>query len=79
MMHLKKLSKLTNMCKDFFKTFLAMSAIAGFEEEKKSLDVTTAFLQGYPLERDIFIKPPPEKVTPGKSWKLKKKNLLWSL
>ena len=56
-----------------------MSAIAGFEEEKKSLDVTTAFLQGYPLERDIFIKPPPEKVTPGKSWKLKKKNLLWSL
>ena len=56
--------------KDSFKMFLAISANEKFE--LKSLDVTTAFLQGYPLERYVFIKPPPEKAEPGKIWKLKK-------
>ena len=56
--------------KDSFKTFLALSANEGFEI--KSLDVTTAFLQGYPLEREVFIKPPPEKAEPAQIWQLKK-------
>ena len=56
--------------KDSFKTFLALAANEGFE--LKSLDATTAFLQGYPLDRDVYIKPPPERATPGKIWRLKK-------
>ena len=56
--------------KDSFKTFLSLSANEGFQ--LKSLDVTTAFLQGYTLDRDIYIKPPPEKANPGKVWKLRK-------
>ena len=34
--------------------------------------VTTAFLQGNPLQRDIYIQPPPEKDKPGKTWNLLK-------
>ena len=56
--------------KDSFKMFLAISANEKFE--LKSLDVTTAFLQGNPIQREIFIQPPPEKVKPGKTWKLLK-------
>ena len=37
----------------------------------KSLDVKTAFLQGNPLKRDIFIKPPREAKTEN-LWKLRK-------
>ena len=56
--------------KDSFKMFLAICANEGFR--LKSFDVTTAFLQGKPLQRDIFIKPPLEKARPGKTWKLLK-------
>ena len=35
------------------------------------MDVKTAFLQGKPLERDVYIKPPKEAKTSG-LWKLKK-------
>ena len=56
--------------KDSFKTFLALSANEGFEV--KTLDVTTAFLQGNPLDRDIYIEPPPEKADSSIVWKLKK-------
>ena len=56
--------------KDSFKMFLSIAANEGFE--LKSLDVTSAFLQGRPLDRDVYIHPPPEKVNPGKVWKLNK-------
>ena len=56
--------------RDSFKLFLALAANEKFH--LKSLDVTSAFLQGRPLERDLFISPPKEKSTPGKVWKLKK-------
>ena len=56
--------------KDSFKMFLSISANEGFK--LKSLDVTTAFLQSNPLEREVFIQPPPEKANPGKAWKLLK-------
>ena len=41
---------------DSFRVFLAISANEGFDI--KSLDVTSAFLQGYPLKRDVFVFPP---------------------
>ena len=50
--------------------FLILAANEGFK--LKSLDVTSAFLQGYPLDRELYIKPPPEKSMKGKIWKLKK-------
>lgn len=37
-----------------------------------SMDIKAAFLQGFPLERDIYIKPPKEANSPGKLWLLKK-------
>ena len=56
--------------KDSFKLFLALAANENFD--LKTLDVTSAFLQGYPLEREVFIQPPLEKLELGKVWKLKK-------
>ena len=56
--------------KDSFKLFMSIAANENFK--LKSLDVTSAFLQGYPLERDVYIKPPAERASQGKVWKLKK-------
>ena len=50
--------------------FLTMTANEGFE--MKSLDVTSAFLQGSPLERNVFVAPPEEREKDGIVWKLKK-------
>jgi hypothetical protein len=52
------------------KLFLAISANSNFK--LKSLDVTSAFLQGEKLERDVFVIPPLEARKPGKLWKLQK-------
>ena len=52
------------------KIFLAIAANENFR--LKSLDVTSAFLQGEKLERDVFVIPPPEARKPGKLWKLQK-------
>ena len=38
----------------------------------KSSDMTSAFLQSVPLEREVFVLPPREKRVPGIIWKLKK-------
>ena len=56
--------------KDSMKIFLTIAANEGYEI--RSLDVTSAFLQGHPLERDVFIKPPLERRKEGIIWKLKK-------
>ena len=56
--------------KDSMKMFLTITANERFE--MKSLDVTSAFLQGSPLERDVFVAPPEEKEKDGIMWKLKK-------
>ena len=37
-----------------------------------SLDIASAFLQGIPIEREVYLKPPKEFHEPGKVWKLKK-------
>ena len=56
--------------KDSMKVFLTITANERFE--MKSLDVTSAFLQGSPLERNIFVAPPEERNKDGIIWKLKK-------
>ena len=38
--------------------------------ECKSLDVRSAFLQGFPIEREIYMKPPPDADEPDILWKL---------
>lgn len=38
----------------------------------QSTDIKSAFLQGLPLERDVYIKPPREAEAGNKLWKLKK-------
>ena len=38
----------------------------------QSLDITSAFLQGNSIERNVFLKPPPEANSNGKIWKLKR-------
>ena len=56
--------------KDSLKLFLSIAANEDFK--LKSMDVTSAFLQGTPLDRDIYIEPPEECVSKGKVWKLLK-------
>ena len=38
--------------------------------EINSIDIRAAFLQGKPIDRDIYLKPPKEAKAPGKLWKL---------
>ena len=38
----------------------------------KSQDVSSAFLQSVPIERDVYVKPPKERRIPGVVWKLNK-------
>ena len=50
-----------------------MIAIAANENFTiRALDVTNAFLQGKPLEREVFVEPPKDLKKPGVIWKLKK-------
>ena len=56
--------------KESCKLFLAICANERFQ--LKSLDVTSAFLQGQPLEREVFVSPPAEARKEGVIWKLKK-------
>ena len=56
--------------KESLKLFLALAANEEFKI--KSLDVTSAFLQGYPLDREVFIQPPKGFSEEGKVWKLLK-------
>ena len=55
---------------DSFKMFLALAANENFK--LRALDVTSAFLQGTPLKRDVFMHPPKELKNEGYVWKLKK-------
>ena len=50
---------------------LALSVISANDWTCNCLDVKAAFLQGDPIERDIFVKPPKEFFC-GRLWKLKK-------
>ena len=48
---------------------LALEIISMKRWELKSMDVKAAFLQGDPIERDVYLIPPPEADT-NKEWKL---------
>ena len=52
------------------KIFCAVAAKEGWDI--KTNDVTCAFLQGAPMEREVFILPPKERRIPGVLWLLKK-------
>ena len=56
--------------KESGKLFLAICANENFTI--KSLDVTSAFLQGRLLDREVYVMPPEEVDENGKVWKLKK-------
>ena len=49
-----------------FKTFLAIAANEGFKIQ--NMDVKSAFLQGTPLEREVFMEPPALYKRPGIVW-----------
>ena len=47
--------------------------IAATEEwDIKTSDVTAAFLQSVPIEREVLVKPPKERRVPGTIWRLKR-------
>ena len=50
---------------------LALSIASCKKWEVNSIDVKAAYLQGNAINRDVYLKPPPEYFT-GKFWKLKK-------
>ena len=58
--------------RDSLKTVLTVAANEG--HHIASLDITGAFLQGEKLDREVFVKPPPDvlKEKPGFIWKLNK-------
>ena len=58
--------------RDSLKTFLVLAANEKFD--LASVDITGAFLQGEKIEREVFLRPPPDirKQKPGIIWKLNK-------
>lgn len=56
--------------KDVMRIFLALASTMSWK--CMTIDVKAAFLQGQPIERDIYLKPPKEVSQPNILWKLKK-------
>ena len=42
-----------------------------YEWKVKTADVTSAFLQSHPLDRDVYVKPPADIHVEGTLWKLR--------
>ena len=51
--------------------FLTLAIASSKQWECHTIDVKTAYLQGYKIEREVYLHPPPEYDS-GKLWKLKK-------
>ena len=51
---------------------ILLSTIANLEFQLQGCDVSSAFLQGAPLDRTVYMNPPVQYRTPGKIWLLKK-------
>ena len=51
---------------------IVLSTAVSYGWTIQSTDIKSAFLQGLPLERDVYIKPPREAEAGNKLWKLKK-------
>ena len=45
--------------------------MASREWQCNSIDIKAVFLQGKPIDRDVYVKPPMEVFTEGTIWKLK--------
>ena len=58
------------MAKESLKLLLAIAANEGWS--LTNLDVTNAFLQGEPIQRELFAEPPVEAKKPGVIWKIKR-------
>merc|ERR1712030_114011 len=58
------------MRQESLKLFFALAANQDFG--LRSIDIRAAFLQAKNLEREIFLKPPPDVKKEGTIWKLKK-------
>ena len=58
------------LSKEALKMILAIAVNEYFSI--RALDMTNAFLQGKPLEREVFVEPPKDLKKPGMIWKLKK-------
>ena len=56
--------------KHSLKLLLAFAATKQWEV--KTTDVSSAFLQGDQMDRDVYVKPPREAAAPGKLWRLNK-------
>ena len=56
--------------KDSLRT--VMSVVASYNWECNAIDIKSAFLQGDPIEREVFVRPPKEFLQRGTVWKLKK-------
>ena len=51
---------------------IVLAVIAQRQWKVNSMDIKTAFLQGHLLERQVFLRPPPEAHAKGKIWLLNK-------
>ena len=51
---------------------ISLQVIASNNWKINSIDIKAAFLQSKPIEREVFVKPPPESSDVGMLWKLKK-------
>jgi len=49
---------------------LALAANQGFKI--RAVDISAAYLQGRELDREVYVRPPPEFKKPGVVWKLLK-------
>ena len=56
--------------RETLKLMLAMSCSYGYQ--LNAIDIKAAFLQGKPISRTLYVKPPKEAQVPGKLWLLKK-------
>ena len=51
---------------------IVLALAANYDWSTSTVDVKAAFLQGRPINRDIYIKPPREVSIEGRIWKLRR-------
>ena len=51
---------------------MTLAVISSNKWEVNSLDIQSAYLQGEPVDREVFLRPPPEVQEPNTLWRLKK-------
>lgn len=51
---------------------IMLTLASSYKWNVSTIDIKAAFLQGKPIERDVFLKPPKEAASKDKLWRLKK-------